>query len=88
VIDAHLQKCPRLMIEIEQRHLDIPITDVFGWLIDHEYRGQLLRDGRWEPLETFDVGRDQLASVDRPRSAAYLNAFLFTPAEESWSAPT
>lgn len=79
---------PRLMIEIEQRHLDVPITDVFGWLIDHDYEGHLLRDGRWEPLEMFDVERDQLASVDKPRSAAYLNAFLFTPTEESWSAPT
>ncbi len=79
---------PRLMIEIEQRHLDVPITDVFDWLTDHGYRGHLLRAGHWEELETFDVGRDQLATVDRPRSAAYLNAFLFTPAEESWSAPT
>ncbi len=78
---------PRLMIEIEQRHLDVPIDVVFGWLADHGYEGHLLRNGEWEPLASFDVDRDQLASVDRPRRAAYLNAFLFTPVEESWSAP-
>ncbi len=78
---------PRLMIEIEQRHLDVPIGEVFAWLTDQNYRGHFLRKG-WEPLERFDVERDQLASVDRPRSADYINAFLFTPAEESWSEPT
>ncbi len=78
---------PRLMIEIEQRHLDVPIDEVFAWLTDHDYRGHFLRNG-WQPLERFDVERDQLASIDHPRSAEYLNAFLFTPAEESWSAPT
>ena len=78
---------PRLMIEIEQRHLDVPIDEVFAWLSDHDYQGHFLRRG-WVPLEHFDVERDQLATIDRPRSADYLNAFLFTPAEESWSAPT
>lgn len=79
---------PRLMIEIEQRHLDMPISEVFGWLEGHGYTGHLLRNGAWESLATFDVDRDQLALTDKPRSADYLNAFLFTPTEESWSAPT
>lgn len=77
---------PRFMIEVEQRHLDFPIDDVFDWLTARDYHGHLLRSGTWELLETFDVERDQLASVDRPRSRRYLNAFLFTPAEETWSA--
>lgn len=78
---------PRLMIEIEQRHLDHPISDVFDWLAERNYTGHLLRADRWEPLDGFDVDRDQTMSVERPRSAAYLNAFLFTPTEESWSGP-
>ncbi len=77
---------PRLMIEIEQRHLDQPITTVFDWLGEREYEGHFLRGTSWESLAEFDVERDQTRLVETPKSAEYINAFLFTPAEEHWSA--
>lgn len=75
---------PRLMIEIEQRHLDRPIGNVFDWLGTRDYAGHFLRAGEWTGLDGFDVDRDQLLTVDKPKSEKYINAFLFTPAEEHW----
>lgn len=80
-----LERCrPRLMIEIEQRHLDYPITDVFDWLTARRFQGWFLRDGRWIPLNLFDVEADQTAHVDSVKSASYINAFLFIPEGEGW----
>jgi FkbM family methyltransferase len=78
---------PRLMIEIEQRHIDHPIGDVFDWLAQRGYEGWFLRGTKteWFPLTEFDVDRDQTAHAERPKSASYVNAFLFTPVEEGWS---
>jgi FkbM family methyltransferase len=77
---------PRLMIEIEQRHLDYPIDRVFEWLTERGYDGWFLRNAKsaWYPLEDFDVHRDQLATVDKPKSVDYVNAFLFVHQSEGW----
>ncbi len=77
---------PALMIEIEQRHLDQPINTVFDWLLDREYEGHFLRGSTWASLTGFNVERDQTRLVAKPKSAEYINAFLFTPVEEHWSA--
>ncbi len=77
---------PRLVIEIEQRHLDKPIAAVFEWLADRNYQGHFLRGSDWIGLEHFEVERDQTRLVDTPKSAGYINAFLFTPTEEHWTA--
>ncbi|MDH3293596.1 MAG: FkbM family methyltransferase [Acidimicrobiia bacterium] len=82
---------PRLMIEIEQRHLDRPISEVFDWLIRRDYEGWFLRGGvrrsMWYRLDDFDVEADQLHHLDRVKSARYINAFLFVPAEQGWVGP-
>lgn len=82
---------PRLMIEIEQRHLDVPIADVFHWLGQRGYRGWFLRgtarSSTWHRLDEFDVQADQLDHVNRPKSAEYINAFLFTHSEDGWEPP-
>lgn len=75
---------PRLMIEIEQRHLDQPISTVFDWLSEQNYEGSFLRDDQWVGLDTFDLATDQTRLIDQPKSAEYINAFLFTPVEERW----
>lgn len=75
---------PRLMIEIEQRHLDEPIGNVLAWLAERDYEGHFLRNRRWAQLKEFDVERDQTRLIDHPKSADYINAFLFTPTEENW----
>jgi len=76
---------PRLMIEIEQRHLDEPMETVFDWLHERAYRGLFLRSKSWHRIDTFDVERDQTAHIDRPKSAAYVNAFLFVPEGDTLS---
>ncbi len=75
---------PRLMIEIEQRHLDQPIDNVFQWVIDRGYEGWFWTGTMWVGLDNFDVARDQVATVDKPKSLEYINAFLFTPESHGW----
>lgn len=54
---------PPMLIEIEQRHLEVPVSDVLSQLEDIGYcvfyiDGQTLR-----PAEVFDVQRDQLSKI-------------------------
>ncbi len=72
---------PRLLVEIEQRHLFEPIDTVFDWFLGRGYAGWFLRDAAWANLAAFDVERDQLAHVHDPRSPDYVNNFLFTEPE-------
>jgi len=78
---------PVLMIEIEQRHLEFPIADIFAWLGGLGYQGFFLRGGAKVPLEQFSVEADQTAHLEdviaerysRIRGR-YINNFFFTPA--------
>jgi len=82
---------PQLMIEIEQRHLDHPIDDVFDWPVRHNYEGWFLRGtarkSHWHRLDEFDVAADQIQHVDHPKRAGYINGFLFVPVEDGWDPP-
>ena len=75
---------PPLLIEIEQRHQETPVTDVFDLLASYGYDGYVLH-GRPRPVSEFDVWRDQVRHL-KPNalfSAApdgYLHDFLFVPA--------
>lgn len=70
---------PRLMLEAEQRHLDHPVTELFETLAGLGYEGWYLKQGRWQPLNTFRVERDQLAFGEEVLHADYINNFLFAP---------
>lgn len=76
---------PRIVIEIEQRHLKCPIFDIFEQIQMHGYRGYALRVGVPEPLEAFDLESDQLAWVDQLPARRYVNNFLFIPDEDAWT---
>lgn len=75
---------PSLLVEIEQRHHEENISDVFGRIEEITgpgYRTSFLgRDNRFRPLAEFDVERDQLALRDNPLSRAYVRNFFFLPA--------
>jgi FkbM family methyltransferase len=71
---------PTLLVEVEQRHLEVPIGTVFDWLVGRGWRGSFLRDGRWTGLDGFDLERDQTRLVDRLPDRAYVNNFRFDPA--------
>lgn len=68
---------PAILIEIEQRFYDTPITEVFEWIMALGYGGWLRREGAWHPIDTFDVDRDQLDHVERVHSLSYINNFVF-----------
>jgi FkbM family methyltransferase len=74
---------PALLIEIEQRHRDLPVGETFAWLASLGYVGVVLRRGVGErPIAEFDVPRDQLDHLGegfgrgRPNDA-YVTDFLF-----------
>ena len=51
---------PPMLIEIEQRHLEVPIDEVFSDLEQIGYRIFAIRESGAVPLCEFDVHRDQL----------------------------
>jgi FkbM family methyltransferase len=77
---------PVLMIEIEQRHLDFPMTDIFEWLRARGYAGFFLKGDVKVPLERFSIAEDQTAHLDDVIAerysqirGKYINNFFFTP---------
>jgi FkbM family methyltransferase len=76
---------PTALIEVEQRHQERPIGEVFAFLQELGYDGQVLHGSDLRPLSEFDVQRDQVAFL-RPNALfsapapGYLFEFLFTPA--------
>jgi FkbM family methyltransferase len=69
---------PTLLIEIEQRHSSIPISQTFDFVLAQNYRGEFLdRDGHFTPLSNFDPQKHQ---VDGPvKSPDYVFNFIFRP---------
>jgi FkbM family methyltransferase len=76
---------PRIVIEIEQRHLDHPIFEIFRQIEAYGYRGYALRVGIAEPLQQFDVERDQIDWIEQLPSRDYVNNFVFVPDEDTWT---
>jgi FkbM family methyltransferase len=73
---------PSLLIEIEDRHRDRPVSDAFDLLSSWGYEAFALTASGLRPLEQFDVNRDQLAhlldgKLPIPAPTGYINDFLF-----------
>lgn len=68
---------PALLIEIEQRHNDRPITEVFDQIFAYGYHGFFMTEGRLSPLAEFDVDRHQSMKHFDEGRGGYLNNFLF-----------
>lgn len=73
---------PALLIEIEERHRDRPVSDAFELLSSWGYVGSALTPSGLRPLDQFDVARDQRAHLsaggELPITAIdYINDFLF-----------
>jgi FkbM family methyltransferase len=76
-------KKPHLIIEIEQRHGKQDIQLVFDTLTSWGYGGFAFFPGGLQPLQEFDVDRDQLAYlttdfVPYGMPGGYVSDFLFT----------
>jgi len=68
---------PGLLIEIEQRHNTLPITEVFDKVTSFGYQGFFLDSNRLTPLENFDLYNDQPIEDFGVSNARYINNFLF-----------
>lgn len=68
---------PALLIEIEQRHCQRAIVDVFAKVLAHGYNGYFLEEGRLRPISDFRVERDQAESNFGHPGHRYINNFLF-----------
>jgi len=68
---------PVLLIEIEQRHIDRPIAEVFGKILEFGYQGFFIGMRGLTPLEEFDVARHQSMENFGTAKAPYINNFLF-----------
>ena len=70
---------PLLLIEIEQRHLEKPISALFAMIEGIGYRGFFLLDGAWRELAGLtSVLKSDPAYADA-ESGRYINNFLFWP---------
>ena len=70
---------PILLIEIEQRHLNRPISDVFDCITNLGYLGGFYRGERFMPLNDFLYERDQEPYLKDIYNSAYINNFIFKP---------
>lgn len=72
------REMPAILIEIEQRHLDFPMTDVFNKILGWGYSGWFLQDGTLHPLAKFSYQTHQKPFVaDYETNPSYINNFIF-----------
>jgi hypothetical protein len=74
---------PTLLIEIEQRHSEVGVEATFEHLLGLGYIGWAIGSDGLNPLDQFDVERDQLAFLSgfelRDMPTGYIHDFLFAP---------
>ena len=72
-----LQNRPVLLIEIEQRHLNRPIDDVFSKIIQLGYEGFFLRGRNLISVNNFSYGEHQETYLPNVYDKRYVNNFFF-----------
>jgi FkbM family methyltransferase len=68
---------PCLLIEIEQRHRQDDIYDVFSQIEALGYQGEYLLEGERHALQTFSVEHHQQARLAGDKNMPYINNFIF-----------
>ena len=75
-----LKKCnPILVVEIEQRHLKCDICDVFKTILELNYEGFFLNQGKLIKLDEFTYEKYQKPFLNNVSSKEYINNFIFMP---------
>ena len=75
-----LRKCsPILVVEIEQRHLECDISDVFKTILELNYEGFFLVEGNLIKLTKFTYEKHQKPFLTNVASKEYINNFIFIP---------
>jgi FkbM family methyltransferase len=83
------ESMPALLVELEERHRQRPVSDAFELLESWGYVGCALTANGLAPLGQFDLDRDQRAhlvggELPIPTPPGYVNDFVFTEPRE-WS---
>lgn len=68
---------PALLVEIEQRHANRPIGEVFAKIKGYGYQGYFIGVDGMAALESFDVARHQSMEHFGTSKGEYINNFLF-----------
>jgi FkbM family methyltransferase len=71
---------PVLLIEIEQRHINCDINDVFQQILDFGYVGKFVSQGSARKISEFRYEDHQAPFLDNVMSNKYINNFVFVPA--------
>ena len=74
-----LSSKPIIIVEIEQRHLESPMVDVFDLIEGHGYQGYFLVDKSLIPISSFSYKTNQLPYINNRSSRRYINNFIFKP---------
>jgi len=74
-----IQKChPVILVEIEQKHLEFPMQEVFDLLINHGFQGYFLSEMGVKTIDKFSYDSNQKPYLDCPQDFRYINNFIFT----------
>ncbi len=85
-IDTINREHPFIIIEIEQRHIDIPIGEIFKFIEAKGYKGGFILNGEWYPIDEFkyeihqkpfetDLYQEKYHKI----KGFYINNFIFEP---------
>tara|TARA_Y200000002_G_scaffold281431_1_gene235467 strand:+ start:822 stop:1583 length:762 start_codon:yes stop_codon:yes gene_type:complete len=70
---------PVLIVEIEQRHINTDINEVFQTILNLGYNGFFLNNGSLMSLENFSYELNQMPFLQDVMAKEYVNNFIFTP---------
>ena len=77
------EAAPFVLVEVEQRHRNGDVQEVFDYLASLGYEGSFVRAGSLHPIDSFDVERDQLSLVSADPTEVpfgeYVCDFVFSP---------
>jgi FkbM family methyltransferase len=78
---------PVLLVEVEQRHIGVPINHVFAEVVELGYAGRFIHPELGiRPLDEFTAESHQPATNADTAGAFYINNFIFTPRESAQKA--
>jgi FkbM family methyltransferase len=73
-----IKRCkPVIIVEIEQCHIKVPITDIFQEIIDLGYDGYFLIDRELRSIGEFDYEKHQKPYLSNVLDRHYVNNFIF-----------
>lgn len=75
-----IHRCnPLILVEIEQRHHQQPISRILNWFVNHGYSGYFLQNQKWVSIDYFNVDQHQVPYLNNVTHSLYVNNFLFMP---------